>query len=207
MNISESTGFATLIVTIITSILFPFIQRPALNYQVDDEAQNGVAVNKYKIDILNYGSITAHNVIVSFRSSNGNVTSFLSEPYLSTGYIKDNATGSNDTAFAKIGVLPPFGSVTIHVEVDGPLQPAAIMLKSGYVSSDEAIGHETPVTILVITVMVCFVIGTSIAVYLLWRKFVYPRGAPATPRRGYTSSVRSWLMRPFRYRGRVQRSD
>jgi hypothetical protein len=202
MNISESTGFATLIVTIITSVFFPFIQRPAINYQVDDEAQNGVAVNRYKIDILNYGPITAHNVIVSLRYSNGNIQSFVSEPYLSTGYTKDNATGSNDTAFAKIGVLPPFGSVTIHVDVDGPLQPAARMLESVYVSSDEAIGRETSMTILVIIVMVCFVIGASIAVYLLWRKFLSPHGVQAIPRRHHISSVRSVLTRPFRYRGR-----
>jgi hypothetical protein len=175
MNISESTGFATLIVTIITSVFFPFILRPAINYQFNDEVPSeSAAVNRYKIDILNYGPVTAHNVIVSLRPSNGNVKSFVSEPYLSTGY---TSTVSYDNAFAKIGVLPPFGSVTIHVEVDGPLQPATSKLKYVYVSSDEAIGRETEVTKGLIMGIIFFVILASIAVYLLWKEFIYPHGA------------------------------
>jgi len=203
MNISESIGFATLIVTIITSVFFPFVQRPAINYQIADEIQNGQAVNRYRIDILNYGFVTAHNLIVSIRSSNGNLGSLVPEPYLSTGYTNDNATGSNDTAFAKIGILPPFGAVTVHGEIDGRLQPASRMFEYVYVSSDEAIGRETPLTILVIMIVICFVIGASIAVYMLWRKFLYSRGTQSLPRRDHTSALGLRLMRFFPFRRRA----
>jgi hypothetical protein len=175
MNVSEGVGFAGLIVTIITSIFLPFIQRPAINYDVHD----GTATNTYTIDILNYGPITAHNVIISLKSAGGNVTLFSSEPYLSTAYLIDNSTGSRDTAFAKLGVLPPFASVRINAAVDGPLQPAA-SLHYVYVSSDEAIGRVTQITFLMILGAAVFIVTASLASYGLWSKFIKPRGPVST---------------------------
>jgi len=181
MNVSEITGFATLIVTIITSIFFPFILRPAINYQVFEEAPDEASTNRYKIDIVNFGPATAHNVIVSLKSSNGNVKSLTSEPYLSSGL---NRTVYYGTAFAKIELLPPFGSIVIRVGIDGPVESADSKLEYVYVSSDEAIGHETEVTKGLIMGIVFFVILASIGVYLLWKKFISTKNM-AEVRRGY----------------------
>jgi hypothetical protein len=164
-----------LIVTIISSLFLPFIQRPAINYDIYE----GLAVNSYKIDILNYGPVTAHNVIISLKSAGGNVTLFSSEPYLSTVYTLDNSTGSRDTAFAKLSVLPPFASVTIHVAIDGPPQPST-SLPHVYVSSDEAIGSVQQDTYVVVGSVVAFIFGASLASYGLWRKFMMPRGPVST---------------------------
>jgi hypothetical protein len=174
VNLTESTGFVTLIVTIITSIFFPFILRPAINYQVTEEDPNQASIKRYRIDIVNYGPVTAHGVIVSLRSSNGNVNSFASEPYLSTGF---NETISYGNAHAKIELLPPFGSIVIHVGIDGSVDPAGIKLEYVYVASDEAIGRETQVTLLLAQLIVVFVGGASITVYWLWKEFFSPKSA------------------------------
>lgn len=171
MNASEVIGFVGLIVTIISSLFLPFIQRPAINFDISD----GPSVNAYRIDLLNYGPVAAHNVIISLKSAGGNVTLFSSEPYLSTVYTVDNSTGSRDTAFAKLGVLPPFASVTINVAVDGPPQPSD-SLQYVYVSSDEAIGRDTNITIVILVLLAGFVIGASFAIYGIWSKFIQPRG-------------------------------
>jgi hypothetical protein len=172
MNISETTGFATLIVTIITSIFFPFILRPAINYHVFEEAPNEASTNRYRIDIINYGTATAHNVVVSLKSSNGNINAFTSIPYLSSGLTGNVSYG---TAFAKIELLPPFGSIVIHVGIDGPVEPADNKLEYVYVGSDEAVGRETEMTVLMAQLLVLFVGGASIAVYWLWKEFISPK--------------------------------
>lgn len=176
MKMDESTAFASLIVTIITSVVFPLINIPAITFGVEDVSSSDArGMREYKITIFNYGLHSAHDVVVSAEVANGRIASLKSVPYLSAGYIVDGSTLEN-IGFAKLSVLPPRGQVDLYLSFE--TSSRIYQAPNVYVSSNEAHGRPNWESFLIVLCMAAFIIAASIAIYHLWRKFIYPR-APA----------------------------
>src|SRR5690348_4199533 len=139
MKTSDTIGFVSLIVTIITGIIFPFIQRPFLGYEVTQPLETSKKnVETFKVIIHNYGIVAAKNVIASLSADNVRFLEFVSKPYMSRQFVVDNTTTSGYTGngFFKIDVLPPQSTLVVFVKMDTSKnylnQPLIV-----YVSSDE----------------------------------------------------------------------
>ena len=139
MNTSDSISFGGLIVTIITGMVFPFIQKPILDYSFQPENVNKTSTKDLTKDLAikihNFGLAPAKHVVGSMKGNNLTFSNITSEPFLSkyfrtntngtTGYRanvtvshKTNATVSIKDGFFDIDVLPPGSETSINSKVD-----------------------------------------------------------------------------------------
>jgi hypothetical protein len=115
---SDTISLVSVIVTIVLALVGPFSQLPVLDYTVEGPFPTDSQGNeKFEISVHNYGSVTAENVILSFKADQGKFEGFSSLTYLAKRLVY-NTTSQGDTlgkALVEIKELPPRSYTVISV--------------------------------------------------------------------------------------------
>jgi hypothetical protein len=171
MNFPEFIGFAGLVITIITGIFFPFIQRPIISYEVSDptKIKNPQDIERSIIKIRNNGMGQATHVLVSLSGKNVEFLNFTSEPFLSKHFMVD-AVNKTDNALYEIDALPPQSEVITSVLYDitkvNSSNPIAIN-----VSSDQSMGYGGWQMNIIIVSYIAFAIIASLLFLIIYRRY------------------------------------
>ena len=177
LGIEEKLTIVTIIITIVVTGFYPFIQKPILDFSLDNDIKEDT---KFTIKIVNRGLATANNVIVSINSSLY-INDIQLKPLLNTSESESNC--KNYECYITIPTLPP-GSITdiivslgtssntnnslwLHNIIYNILKDKSQDKNNKvtvYVRSSEAIGHHDSLIISI------FYIGLSISYGLI---FIY----------------------------------
>ena len=140
IDIANSISLSSLIVTLVVSGIYPFLQNPLLDYNVNQVGEGQIAnTEKVKVTVSNYGIVSAKNTVFSMSSNNVKFTDFVPQPYLSDYFKTSSIDGSG---LFEIAVLPPRSDTEITVTLDTSKINQNIQTQDfrTYVRSDERVG-------------------------------------------------------------------
>ncbi len=95
-----------IILTVIFTGIYPFIQKPLLDYSIVDDIRDD---SKFGIKLINRGFDTANDVIISLNPTGNSFKTFTLEPFINH-HINNSSNGTS--SYVQIDFLPP-GSQTI----------------------------------------------------------------------------------------------
>jgi hypothetical protein len=189
MNPAESISFINLIVTIITTMIVPLVQKPLLDYYVTEPRlipKDPKNFSQSEIKIYNFGIVAAKHVIGSMKGENITFLDFTSDPFLSK-YFTDNsdATKQIKDGFFELGILPPWSGTIITAKMNITNSTASESNSSlyqpyntayqplvTYIRSDEGVGYANYIANLTKGAHIAFLIITPIIfVFLLRMKY------------------------------------
>jgi uncharacterized repeat protein (TIGR01451 family) len=152
-----------IIVTLITTMLFPFFQFPLLDYTMN-QVMNGGYVT-FTIDITNRGLASANNVIISMKSEGMTFSNITSEPFIPNSNITSNKPGH---AVVEIEVIPAAASNRITGVLNSTENNNQAL--TIYVRSDERVGYNNAFLIIIFyfTLLISYVLTFIYLVY--WNK-------------------------------------
>lgn len=165
---TDAIALGTLIITIATTGLFPFLINPMLDYIVNFEREEMPNIQDYNIEVTNWGLSPANNVILSMTSANTNFFNFTSEPFLG------NLTTSNITiqgnAMYSIPILPPRSHTLIDFKANiSQADPDQRLIT--FVRSDEKVGyHDVVWTILFYLILGILIVWFFIYLVIIKKK-------------------------------------
>lgn len=177
MNTSDRISFGSLIVTMITSLVFPFIQVPLLDYSFDPANIDKNSTKDLTIKIHNFGLAPAKHVVGALGDGNVIFKDITSEPFLSkyfgnnikgtTGY-RANATTNKD-GFFDIDVLPPGSETAITAKIDVSKSSDDTQM-TAYLRSDETVGHINDIVSITLGAYIAFLIGAPLVFVYIYRQ-------------------------------------
>lgn len=187
MNTSDSISFGGLIVTMITSLVFPFIQVPLLDYSFEPDYIFKQDPKDLTIKIHNSGLAPAKHVIGALKADNLTFSKITSEPFLSnyfrtntntsgtTGYRANTTTGyktnttPSENGFFDIDVLPPGSETSITTKMDISKSNNDTQM-TVYLRSDEGVGHVNYIVSITLGAYVAFLIGAPLVFVYIYRQ-------------------------------------
>ena len=89
-----------IILTVIFTGIYPFIQKPLLDYSIVDDIRND---SKFGIKLINRGFDTANDVIISLNSTGNSFKTFTLEPFIN--HTINNNNSENSVMFKLISYL------------------------------------------------------------------------------------------------------
>ena len=81
MNTTDRISFGGLIVTIITGVVFPFIQKPMLDYSYYPENIDKNSTKDLTIKIRNFGFAPARHVVSAMKGGNVSLSKLRLNPF------------------------------------------------------------------------------------------------------------------------------
>lgn len=171
MNTSEFVELATLVITIASSLIIPFLQRPILSYTdpFNVDVNSNTTTTKIGMSVTNYGLTPAEDVVISLSSKNAEFENFSLRPFIPNSITTNGTVGYE---IIQIGNLAAGQTVNIEGYIHGTMRQIYSwdISPSVFFKISSAYTQAYIVTLqLLITV---FGIGASIAlIYLSWHHY------------------------------------
>jgi len=106
LDLDEKLTILGIILTVIFTCIYHFIQKPLLDYSIVDDIGDD---SKFGIKLINRGFDTANDVIISLNSTGNSFKTFMLEPFINHNI---NNSSNGTSSYVQIDFLPP-GSQTI----------------------------------------------------------------------------------------------
>ena len=160
-------SFGTLLVTLVSTLIFPLVLKPLVEYSVTEPeiVQNTKNISESKVRIYNYGLAPAKNVVGAMEGENIVFSRFASEPFLSNNFGNDSV---RHWGYFEIGILPP-GSQTEVIALLDFSNSSLEQPVTTYLRSDETVGHTDLIKNLTIGGYIAYLMGAPLVVLLLLR--------------------------------------
>jgi hypothetical protein len=162
--LADSIALAGLFITLTVTGIYPFLQSPLLDYTLIPIGNESNNIQKYSLEVSNWGLASAKNALFSLQSDNVRFLEFKPQPFLSS-YFKEN-TNLTGYGFFEIHVIPPRSDTTIYAKLDTSNANSNQPLVA-FVRSDEKVGyHDTAITIIFYIIL-----GAAYILLFLWMVF------------------------------------
>jgi len=106
LDLDEKLTILGIILTVIFTGIYHFIQKPLLDYSIVDDIGDD---NKFGIKLINRGFDTTNDVKISLNSTGNSFKTFMLEPFINHNI---NNSSNGTSSYVQIDFLPP-GSQTI----------------------------------------------------------------------------------------------
>ncbi len=156
MELPDAISFGSLFATILTGIVFPFVERPMLGYDDIKQSVTSNNLRQYVLDVKNMGFVKLTNVLVSL---NVPINSMVSQPYLTNSVLTSDLNISN--SLFKINVLPPQATISFTMQTNLSQPDSA----SNYIAAEEWIGY--PSWYIFLTNIIAFVVAGVMIFYTI----------------------------------------
>jgi len=123
-----------IILTVIFTGIYPFIQKPLLDYSIVDDIRDD---SKFGIKLINRGFDTANDVIISLNSTGNSFKTFTLEPFINHHI---NNSSSGNSSYVQIDFLPPGSQTILNAELSNQSTSSNTTVTT-YVRSQESTGH------------------------------------------------------------------
>jgi len=161
LDIGDKLTIIGIILTVIFTGIYPFIQKPILDYSVIDNDKND---NQFGIKVINRGFVTANDVLISFKSDGESFGPITVEP------VMNNTVNKNETsAYVKIDFLPP-RSITILTSELVTNQLSSNSNITTYVRSQESTGHYDTLIKMIFYLSLSIIFGFVFIYLSYWHK-------------------------------------
>jgi hypothetical protein len=134
LDLDEKLTILGIILTVIFTGIYPFIQKPLLDYSIVDDFRDD---SKFGIKLINRGFDTANDVIISLNSSGNSFKTFTLEPFINHTI---NHSSSGTSSYVQIDFLPPGSQTILIAELSNPSSSSNTTVTT-YVRSQESTGH------------------------------------------------------------------
>ena len=123
-----------IILTVIFTGIYPFIQKPLLDYSIVDDIRDD---SKFGIKLINRGFDTANDVIISLNPTGNSFKTFTLEPFINHHI---NNSSSGNSSYVQIDFLPPGSQTILNAELSNQSSSSNTTVTT-YVRSQESTGH------------------------------------------------------------------
>ena len=156
----EVIAIASLIATLVTTLVAPFGQLPVLDYTVNGLSSDGDE-QRFEVSLHNYGTVVAKNVIVSFHANGMKFEDFSSFPFLADQAIHNKTAHKDEEgkSLLEIKELPPRSHTVLYVTFSRVPNEESNEKLITHVRSDETTGyHQTSNLIIFYVILVAWYI-------------------------------------------------
>ena len=134
LDLDEKLTIIGIILTVIFTGIYPFIQKPLLDYSIVDDIRDD---SKFGIKLINRGFDTANDVIISLNSTGNSFKTFTLEPFINHHI---NNSSSGNSSYVQIDFLPPGSQTILNAELSNQSTSSNTTVTT-YVRSQESTGH------------------------------------------------------------------
>ena len=134
LDLDEKLTIIGIILTVIFTGIYPFIQKPLLDYSIVDDIRDD---SKFGIKLINRGFDTANDVIISLNSTGNSFKTFTLEPFINHHI---NNSSSGNSSYVQIDFLPPGSQTILNAELSNQSSSSNTTVTT-YVRSQESTGH------------------------------------------------------------------
>jgi hypothetical protein len=169
MNTSEFVELAALVVTIISTLVVPFLQRPILSYTDPYDLSNSNNTTKIGMTVSNQGLAPAENVVISLSANDVKFNNFSFKPIIPNSSATNNTI---DYQLIQMGSLASGQSIA----VEGYLHSNATQPHWWYITPSvffkTSVAYTQDHIRLVQTLMAVFAtVATILLIHLFWRYY------------------------------------
>ena len=134
LDLDEKLTIIGIILTVIFTGIYPFIQKPLLDYSIVDDIRDD---SKFGIKLINRGFDTANDVIISLNPTGNSFKTFTLEPFINHHI---NNSSSGNSSYVQIDFLPPGSQTILNAELSNQSSSSNTTVTT-YVRSQESTGH------------------------------------------------------------------
>jgi hypothetical protein len=163
LDFSDKLTIIGIILTVIFTGIYPFIQKPILDYSVIyDENGND---SKFGIKVINRGFATANDVIISLKSSGDSFKTFTLEPFMN-----HTVNNSGTKGYVKIDFLSPSSQTILNSELLANSSSVENNDITTYVRSHESTGHYDTLIKIIFYLSLSIIFGFVFIYLSYWHK-------------------------------------
>lgn len=163
LDISDKLTIMGIIATVIFTGIFPFIQKPILDYSIVDDNGND---SKFDIKVINRGFATANDVVISLKSSGDRFKTFTLEPFMNHTV---NTTSGN-SGYVEIDFLSPGSHTILNSELSTNSFSSNNNDITIYVRSQESTGHYDALIKIIFYLSLSIIFGFVFIYLSYWHK-------------------------------------
>ena len=134
LDLDEKLTISGIMLTVIFTGIYPFIQKPLLDYSIVDDIRDD---SKFGIKLINRGFDTANDVIISLNPTGNSFKTFTLEPFINHTI---NNSSSGTSSYVQIDFLPPGSQTILNAELSNQSSSSNTTVTT-YVRSQESTGH------------------------------------------------------------------
>ena len=169
LDVGDKLTIIGIILTVIFTGIYPFIQKPILDYSEVDGDKNDA---KFGIEVINRGFATANDVTISVQSNVGGFKLLTLEPSMNYTINKTDETSS----YVHIDFLPPSSETILNYELSNlpSVNNTTIMT---HVRSQESTGHYDTLIKMIFYLSLSIIFGFVFIYLSYWHKLGLKRPA------------------------------
>jgi len=166
LDLDEKLTIIGIILTVIFTGIYPFIQKPLLDYSIVDY---NTTDNEFGIKVINRGFDTANDVIISLTPDGNSFKNFTIKPFINHTFNNNKTNNSGLSRYVQIDFLPP-GSQTILIAELSNQSSLSNTTVTTYVRSQESTGHYDALIKIIFYLSLSVVFGFVFIYLSYWDK-------------------------------------